>query len=539
MGVANTLPIGDPYEAATAGLLPANIEVVWQAIPESSQELALSCPADQILYHGTRGPGKTDTQLMRFARMVGRGYGKFWAGIIFDREYKSLTDLISKSQRWFHKLWTEDEAWFLSSNSQLKWEWATGETLEFRIIDDPDDYWKYHGQEKAFIGWNELTQWPTSDCYDIMQSINRTSFTPEKDSPRDAKGNIIELLPPIPLENFATTNSFGVGHHWVKNRFINVAENGHIVTREVEVIDPKTKKEVVVKLTQCAIFGSWLENIYLSPKYIATLKEDTDENRKLSWFTGSWDITAGGAIDDVWNRKVHVVPRFKVPKHWRILDRSYDDGSTHPFSVGWWAEANGDEVDVPVPTVPGQAYGANGYVKWCPQAGSLIQLAEWYGTAQIGTNKGLKLGSKAIGKGIADRELALLTEGWIHRIPMPGPADNRIRRVDDSDNDTPEKVMQTYGIYWEESDKTPGARIRGLSLVRERLQAGLDQEGPAIYFMSNCVASISTIPILPRHKTVIDDVDTKAEDHPYDMVRYRVLAGNLNAPFGLTASFPT
>jgi hypothetical protein len=122
---------------------------------------------------------------------------------------------------------------------------------------------------------------------------------------------------------------------------------------------------------------------------------------------------------------------------------------------------------------------------------------------------------------------------------MPGPADNRIRRVEDSDNDTPEKVMQSYGIFWEESDKTAGSRIRGLSLVRERLQAGLDHEGPAIYFMNNCVASISTIPILPRHKTIIDDVDTKAEDHPYDMVRYRVLAGNLNAPFGLTASFPT
>jgi len=521
------------------------IEVVWQPIPGTSQELALSCPADQILYHGTRGPGKTDTQLMRFARNVGKGYGAFWSGIIFDREYKSLTDLIGKSQRTFHKVWNDDEAKYLASNSALKWVWATGETLEFRIIDDPDDYWKYHGQEKAFLGWNELTQWPTCDCYDIMQSINRTSFTPEKDSPKDSKGNFFKdadgndiLLPPIPLENFATTNSFGAGHHWVKNRFINAAANGQIVTRTVEVIDPKTKEEVTVELTQCAIFGHWSENIYLSPKYIAGLKTDKDENRKLSWFSGSWDITAGGALDDVWNRKVHVVPRFKIPRHWRIIDRSYDDGSNHPFSVGWWVEADGDEVDVPYPTSVGQAYGANGYYKWCPQPGSLIQFAEWYGSNEIGSNKGLKIGSKAIAQGIAARELVLLTQGWCHRLPSPGPADNRINSTFDADNDSPAKIMSAQGIDWELSDKSPGARVRGLSLMRDRLQASIDNEGPGLYFMDNCIASISTIPVLEKHKTKLDDVNEKSEDHPYDMTRYRVLQGNLDFVAGIEMVFP-
>ena len=56
---------------------------------DGSQSLALSCPCNEILYEGTRGPGKTACQLMRFRRLVGIGYGAFWKGVIFDIEYRS------------------------------------------------------------------------------------------------------------------------------------------------------------------------------------------------------------------------------------------------------------------------------------------------------------------------------------------------------------------------------------------------------------------------------------------------------------------
>jgi hypothetical protein len=515
-----------------------NYEVVWKPIPGTSQELALSCPADQILYHGARGPGKTDTQLMRYARNVGKGYGKFWSGVIFDREYKSLGDLIKKSQHWFRQIWTEDEAWFLASNSQLKWVWATGEELIFRTIDDPQDYWKYHGQEFAFMGWNELTQWPTSDCYDIMQSCNRTSWTQEKDSPRDENGDY--TLAPIPLENFATTNSYGIGHYWVKNKFIIPAENGQIVTTLTTVIDPATKQDVEIELTQCAIFGSWVENIYLPAKYIAMLKNESDPNRRKSWYTGSWDITAGGALDDVWNKSIHVVPRFRVPATWRLIDRSYDDGSVHPFSIGWWVEATGETIQLPYPTLPGAVYGANGFYDWTPAAGSLIQLSEWYGfDGKFGSNKGIKLGSRAIAKGIVEREFLLVTQGWIPKLPDAGPADKRIySHGNNRDNEVPAKTMEREGVFWEMAAMEPGSRERGLTAMRDRLQASIDGDTPGIYFMDNCVASVATIPILPRDPRNINDVDTKAEDHPYDMARYRVHKGNLRVAYDVVMRFP-
>ena len=524
--------------------LQSTIEHVWKPIKGSSQEIALDTRCDETLYCGTRGPGKTDTQLMRFRRHVGLGYGAFWKGIIFDREYKNLEDLIAKSERWFNAF--DDGAVFLSSASLLKWVWPTGEELLFRVADNKKDYWKYHGHEYPFIGWNELTKYETPELYDMVMSINRSSYVPENYpvtidgdeynntgqvvlvDPKHKRAKTF-ILPPIPLEVFSTTNPYGIGHAWVKRRFVDVGPYGKVVKRQVEIIDPKTKETATVTKTQVAIFGSYVENIYLDAKYIATLNEEKDPNRKKAWLMGSWDIVAGGALDDVWNKNVHVVPRFVVPASWR-LDRSFDDGSSHPFSVGWWAQANGEEATI---VVGGVEYS------FCPQAGSLIQFYEWYGTEEIGTNKGLKLSATKIAIGIIERETALIEGGWIDEQPWPGPADNRIRAVVDSELDTPEKLMNKQGVRWEESDKSPGSRLVGLALVRDRLEAAVKGEGPALYFMDNCVASIATLPLLPRDSKRIDDVDTKSEDHPYDMVRYRVLKGANRLAHKIKVSMPT
>src|SRR5690606_12378878 len=126
---------------------------------------------------GTRGPGKTDAQLMRFRRRVGQGYGRHWRGVIFDREYKNLDDLVSKSMRWFPSF--NDKCKFLSSKSDYKWVWPTGEELLFRTVRRAQDYWSYHGQEFPFIGWNELSKYPSDELYEALMSCNRSSFRPE------------------------------------------------------------------------------------------------------------------------------------------------------------------------------------------------------------------------------------------------------------------------------------------------------------------------------------------------------------------------
>ena len=80
--------------------IPSHYNVVWEPL-KGSQAKAMSCPCNHILYEGTRGPGKTDAQLMFFRQFVGVGYGAYWRGVIFDREYKNLDDLVAKSKKWF------------------------------------------------------------------------------------------------------------------------------------------------------------------------------------------------------------------------------------------------------------------------------------------------------------------------------------------------------------------------------------------------------------------------------------------------------
>lgn len=485
--------------------------VIWQPLP-GSQSLAIDARAHHVLYTGTRGPGKTDSQLMKFRRYVGLGYGPFWRGIIFDREYKHLDDLISKSKRWFYKF--GDGAKFLEGTKDLKWVWPSGEELLFRQIKKKDDYNNYHGQEYPFIGWNELTKYPTYDLYDMMMSCNRSSFTAEKDAPIDPKTKKPIELKPIPLIVFSTTNSWGPGRLWVKRRFIDAAPYGTIVKRVFNVFDPKTKEDIEVTRTQVAIFGTYKENPFLDPIYIAGLASNSDLNQKKSWLDGSWDIVAGGAFDDVWNTNIHVIERFPIPANWYI-DRSLDWGSTAPFSVGWWAESNGEEVRYK--DVHGQERRL-----FYPK-GTLIRIAEWYGTVELGSNKGLKLGSAEVARGIAAHEQALMNDGWINDQPNRGPADNQIRDVTDKDSETIEKKMQDEGIFWEESDKSNGSRRNGMQLFRDRLSNAVKREGKAIYFMRNCEAAIQTIPVLERDEDHLDDVDSDSEDHPYDETRYRVL----------------
>jgi len=518
-------------------------EIVWEPIPGTSQEFALASPAHVTLYHGARGPGKTIVQLMRFRARVGLGYGEFWRGVIFDVEYKHLADLVAQSKRFFYAF--DDGAVFKESAQEYKWVWPTGEELLFRHAKKIGDYEDFHGHEYPFIGWNELTKYATPDLYDKLMSTNRSSFTPEKHTPhKRAIDNVIPFnavkgedgiyrvydtpdgkpLPPIPLEVFSTTNPSGPGHNWVKRRFINRAEPGQLFKETIRVFDPKSKQEVDVVKTQVHIFGSWRENVYLTAEYIAELEKIKEPNLRRAWLYGDWDVTAGGAIDDLWHAETHVIPVFPVPDYWR-LDRAFDWGSTTPFCVIWFAECNGEEVKLP-----------NG-ATFCPPAGSLVACGEWYGSSEIGTNKGLKMSATKVAEGIRTREIEWLKQNHFKKQPRGGPADNQIRNVNDVSVDTTEVAMKKIGISWTESDKSPGTRAMGLQLLRDRLEAALVGEGKAIYFMRNCEATIELLPPIPRDEIKTDETDPDYEDHPFDVVKYRILAGNRTAVEKLDVRF--
>ena len=106
--------------------------------------------------------------------------------------------------------------------------------------------------------------------------------------------------------------------------------------------------------------------------------------------------------------------------------------------------------------------------------------------------------------------------------------------------------MEDRGVYWTRSNKGPGSRKQGLELLRDRLCPGhtsrpgqLAPEAPTLYVMDNCRSLLATLPVLPRNPDDPDDVDTDAEDHIYDDVRYRVLAGSNRTATRISVAFPT
>jgi len=445
----------------------AGIDVIWQPYENSSQELFLSCPIFECLYEGSRGPGKTDCLLMDFAQYVGRGFGPAWRGILFREKYPNLDDVITKSLKWFRQIFP-DATYNISKH---EWTFPEGEKLYFRHARIESDYWNYHGHAYPWVGFDELTNWADDKLYLKLMSICRST---------DAG---------MPRRFRATCNPLGKGHNWVKARFIDPAPRCFVIQDE----DGRERT---------CIHGDISENLLLSkndPDYIKNIQSQTGVV-KQAWLYGDWDIVAGGMFDDVWNPKIHIVKPFVIPETWRI-DRSFDWGSSKPYSVGWWAESDGCDI-----TVDGRTRST--------KRGDLFRIAELYGWNGK-PNEGTKELARDIAVKIRKYEKEVLC-----RIVYTGPADSSI--WDNQDGNCIADKMSAEGVYWRKANKGPGSRINGWEMLRARLNNAITKDGPGLFIFDTCRQFIRTVPVLPRDDSNLDDVDTEAEDHVGDETRYRV-----------------
>jgi hypothetical protein len=437
----------------------------------------LTCPIYEVLYTGTRGPGKTDAILMDFAQHCGKGFGPHWRGILFRQTYPQLADIVAKSKRWFPLLWP-DIKW---NGGDHVWTWPDGEQLLLRHMARPDDYWNYHGHEYPWIGFEELTNWSSQDCYDSMKACSRSAF------------------PGMPRKYRATCNPYGVGHNWVKAWFRIGEVNPGTVIR-----DRNAKGKAMPPRTY--LRGTVYENKALmraDPEYVTKLEAISNENKRKAWLLGDWNIVAGGMFDDVWDESRHVIKPFPIPGNWWI-DRAFDWGSSKPFSVGWWAEANGED-----------AVGYDGRTLSF-QPGSLIRIGEWYGWNGK-PNEGLRMLAPNIARGILEREQIMGIAGRVNA----GAADSAIFTADEGTSIA--DTMAMAGVRWEPSQKGQGSRKHGWEKLRELLEGAVYREGPGLYVFDTCAQFRRTVPVLPRSEKDPDDVDTNAEDHIGDEARYRAL----------------
>lgn len=477
----------------THRILPDGRKVIWEALP-GSQYAFLKSPVFESLFHGTRGPGKTDALLMAFAKHVGKGYGAAWRGIIFRQTYPQLADVQAKSEKWFRQMFPGAKF----NKTKMMWEWPTGEALLLRHMNKASDYWNYHGHEYPFIGWEEISNWADDACYKSMFSCCRCS------------------TPGVPRMVRATTNPYGPGHNWIKLRFQLAGQWWKTVYQAL----PKDG-EGNLEQPRIAFHGHIDENHILlaaDPTYKQTvIASAANPAMAKAWLHGSWDIVAGGMFGDVWVPSIHIVKRFEIPANWR-MDRAFDWGSSKPFSVGWWAESDGSDY-------------RDGDGRWRSSVrGDLFRFNEWYGMGPK-ANEGLQLLAVDISKGIVEREVKWGLQGKVR----PGPADNSIFDVqngmciaDDMERRVRLDDGREYpGVSWERSNKGPGSRKAGWEIMRKALKQALPnkdgrpREFPGLFVMEHCTHWVRCVPSLPRDEKDMDDVDTDAEDHNGDETRYR------------------
>lgn len=478
------------------GIVPHETNVVdmrptqgWIA-QEHGQTDFLCCAEFEALAEGDRGGGKTDTLLMDFAQFLNKGYSRAWRGLLLRRTYKELADIISKSQTWFPLIFKGSRY----NAQEHTWTFPEGESLRLGYAEREQDYWGYHGSEYPWIGWEELSNWATPAIYLKFMSLSRSSN------------------PGMPRRYRATTNPYGPGHGWIKERWLLP---GH---RNKVIIDMSGKDKPRV-----SIFVRLHNNKSLldaDPEYLSTLLTSASASPGLyaAWVEGSWDIVEGGMFSDVWDPKWNVVQEFVIPPSWYI-DRAFDDGSTAPFSVGWFAESDGTDLTFPDGRVMSTVRG------------DLFHFKEWYGAKKnpgTGTYDGIKALSSEISLGIVQKEL----DWGIHGRVSPGPADNRIFSSEHgvcvaTDLAQPVRVgLKRYpGVEFQMADKSPGSRKAGWKQLRAYMKNAWPltriREKPGLFICQGCVQWLRTVPVLTRDEEDLDDVKAP-EDHTGDMTRYRV-----------------
>jgi len=195
------------------------------------------------------------------------------------------------------------------------------------------------------------------------------------------------------------------------------------------------------------------------------------ERRRL--LEGDWDVAEGAAFPE-FSRFVHVcdASTTQIPTNWLRI-RAGDYGYSAPSCILW------------------------GAVDWDD---NLWIYREFYGKGQTAENLA-RIISSYEGEDPGMYYTVLDSSCWNRVGTGPSIAETMIRA----------------GVRWTPSDRN---RLAGKMEIHRRLQQDTVTDEPRIKILSTCTHLIRTLSSLPLSKTNTEDVDTKADDHAYDALRY-------------------
>jgi hypothetical protein len=436
---------------------------IWT--PQPRQVAFQSRPEYEALYGGAAGGGKSDALLAEALRQVNI---KHYRAIIFRKTVPQLSELIDRS----HEIYKAAYPRARYNDNKHVWIFPSGAKIYFGHMHRSQDRKNYQGKRYDFIGFDELTHF-TWEEYSYMFSRNRPG----------GPGTRVYIR--------STTNPGGVGHGWVKDRFITAAPPMTPIKGVYEITSPDGK---IIEIKRSRIFvpASVFDNKILlrnDPMYLASLSM-LPEAERMALLYGNWNSFQGQVfaefVDDPAHYEdrleTHVINGFPIPKEWRIY-RGFDFGYAKPFSVGWFA------VD---------------------PARRMYHFRELYGCTEQ-PNTGVRWEPRKIAREIARIEAEDPNLKDRHIIGIADPA---IWAEDNGESIA--AMMERERVYFDRGDNK---RLPGKMELHYRF--AFDQyKRPMLYIFKTCRNFIRTVPNLVYSETNPEDVDTDGEDHIYDMTRY-------------------
>lgn len=437
--------------------------IIWQ--PQAQQYKFMERPEFEALYGGAAGGGKSDSLVSEATRQVDIPHYK---GIIFRRTYPQLTELIDKSLLYYPLAFPGADY----NATQHTWTFPSGAKIVFGAMQRENDKFNYQGKAFDFIGFDELTHFTYSQYMYLFSRCRPNG-------------------PGTRCYIRSTANPGGIGHGWVKDRFITVAPPMTPIKYKVEVEDPDGKT-ITIERERIFVPATVFDNKILlqnDPNYIATLGMLPEAEKKALLY-GDWDSFSGQVFREWRNdpahyedrRWTHVIKPFDVPSYWTVY-RAMDWGYARPFSVHWYAIS---------------------------PAGRIYCIVEMYGSTGE-PNVGVKWYAEKVAEEVyrMEHEHPLLKGREIY-----GIADPAIFAEDGGPSIA--ESFEKFKLYFEKGDHE---RIPGKMQCHYRL--AFDEEGiPMFYVFNTCKHFIRTVPTLIYDESKVEDIDTEGEDHVYDEWRY-------------------
>ena len=253
------------------------------------QKAFIDASSGEVLFGGAAGGGKS--------------YGQLTDALLFALKYprskqlilrRTLPELEKSLIRCALELYPREI--FTYKASKHEGYFKNGSVIDFGYCDSENDVYRYQSAEYDIIRFDELTHF-TEQMYVYLISRVRGANT-------------------YPKQIKSSTNPGGIGHTWVKRRFIDIGPPNEEHGGKIFIPSLVTDNSFLMKN---------------DPGYIKRLQRLSKKDREALLY-GNWDIFEGQYFTE-WNRELHVLQPFEIPKDWRryfVMDYGLD------MLAGYW-----------------------------------------------------------------------------------------------------------------------------------------------------------------------------------------------------------